>query len=40
MVLCLVETALKYGTILKDAEDFRPDEPTTREEMAIMICEH
>jgi spore germination protein YaaH len=32
-----VETALKYGTILKDAEDFRPDEPTTREEMAIMI---
>ncbi len=32
-----IETALKHGTILKDTERFRPDDPITREEMAIMI---
>lgn len=32
-----IETALKYGVILNDAESFRADEPITREEMAIMI---
>lgn len=32
-----VETALKNGVILKDAPNFRPDDPITREEMAIMI---
>ncbi|HPC99981.1 MAG TPA: S-layer homology domain-containing protein, partial [Acetivibrio sp.] len=32
-----VETALKHGTILKDTERFRPDDPINREEMAIMI---
>lgn len=32
-----VETALKHGVILKDTENFRVDEPITREEMAMMI---
>lgn len=32
-----VETALEHGVILKDTENFRGDEPITREEMAMMI---
>lgn len=32
-----IETALEHGVILNYAENFRPVEPITREEMAIMI---
>lgn len=32
-----IETALIKGVITKDSEKFRPEEPTTREEMAVMI---
>ncbi|QGG48974.1 glycosyl hydrolase family 18 protein [Heliorestis convoluta] len=32
-----IETALHHGVILKDQDRFRPEEPITREEMAIMI---
>ncbi|TCT14986.1 S-layer family protein [Natranaerovirga pectinivora] len=32
-----IETAVKYGIIVRDTEHFRPNEPITREEMAIMI---
>ena len=32
-----IETALSYGIILDESENFRGSEPITREEMAIMI---
>jgi len=32
-----IETALEHGVVIKDVDRFRPDEPITREEMAVMI---
>lgn len=32
-----IETALVHGVIVKDSDSFRPNDPITREEMAIMI---
>ncbi len=32
-----IETALLHGAIKKDSDTFRPDDPITREEMAVMI---
>ncbi len=32
-----IETALAHGVIQRDSERFRPEEPVTREEMAVMI---
>ena len=32
-----IETAMEHGVILKDTENFRGEEPITREEMAMMI---
>lgn len=32
-----IETALKHGVVTKDVDRFRPEEPITREEMAVMI---